>query len=117
MNTSMSITRTPYQISTGKNQIRAFVAALIVAAALPGCADFPRSSNMNVDQKITTDVETSFGQHAALEPPNLLRVQTINRVVYLNGTVATGLQRDDAALVANQVQGVEKVVNSIAVSR
>jgi osmotically-inducible protein OsmY len=116
MSSSMLVSRKPRQLSAG--QIRAFVAALIVvAASLPGCADFPRSSNAAGDQKITADVESRLGQHAELEPPNLLQVETINGVVYLNGTVATGLQRDDAALVANQVEGVEKVVNSIAVSR
>jgi osmotically-inducible protein OsmY len=89
---------------------------LILAAALPGCAVFPQSSNPTVDQKITADVERSFGQHAELEPPNLLEVQTINQVVYLNGTVSTGLQRRDAESVARQVQGVKKVVNSVAVA-
>jgi osmotically-inducible protein OsmY len=52
-----------------------------------------------------------------LEAPNQLNVQTINRVVYLNGLVATGLQRWDAESVASQVQGVDKVVNSIGVAR
>jgi len=54
---------------------------------------------------------------AELEAPNLLQVQTIDRVVYLSGSVATGLQRRDAEAVANQVQGVSKVVNSIAVAK
>jgi osmotically-inducible protein OsmY len=94
----------------------AFVSALTVAAALPGCAMFPQSSNPAVDQKITADVETRLGQNAALEAPNLLDVQTINRVVYLNGLVSTGLQRTEAESVANQVQGVEEVVNSIGVA-
>jgi osmotically-inducible protein OsmY len=52
--------------------------------------------------KITTEVETRFGQNAELEVPNQLNVQTINRVVYLSGLVATGLQRRDAELVADQ---------------
>jgi osmotically-inducible protein OsmY len=77
---------------------------------------FPQSSNPAVDQKITADVETRLGQNAALEAPNLLDVQTINRVVYLNGLVSTGLQRTEAESVANQVQGVEEVVNSIGVA-
>ena len=73
-------------------------------------------TNPPVDQKITADVEANFGQHAE-EPPNLLNVQTINRVVYLYGTVSTVLQREDAELVASQVQGVGEVVNSIAIAR
>jgi osmotically-inducible protein OsmY len=98
------------------SKLLAFVSALTVAAALPGCAMFPQSSNPAVDQKITADVETRLGQNAALEAPNLLDVQTINRVVYLNGLVSTGLQRTEAESVANQVQGVEEVVNSIGVA-
>jgi hypothetical protein len=116
MRSSKLIDRSPFQKSTGTKKILAFVAALTVAAGLPGCAVFPQSSNAAVDQKITADVETRFGQNAALEAPNLLNVQTINRVVYLNGLVSTGLQRRDAELVANQVQGVDKVVDSIAVA-
>jgi osmotically-inducible protein OsmY len=117
MRSSQLIDRSVCQTSTGTKKILAFVAALTVAAALPGCAMFPRSSNPAVDQKITADVETRFGQNAELEVPNLLNVQTINRVVYLNGLVSTGLQRRDAESEANQVQGIDKVVNSIAVSR
>jgi osmotically-inducible protein OsmY len=117
MRSSQLIDRSVCQTSTGTKKILAFVAALTVAAALPGCAMFPRSSNPAVDQKITADVETRFGQNAELEVPNLLNVQTINRVVYLNGLVSTGLQRRDAESEANQVQGVDKIVNSIAVSR
>ena len=117
MRSSQLIDRSVCQTSTGTKKILAFVAALTVAAVLPGCAMFPRSSNPAVDQKITADVETRFGQNAELEVPNLLNVQTINRVVYLNGLVSTGLQRRDAESEANQVQGIDKVVNSIAVSR
>ena len=116
MRSSNLIDRSPRQKSTGTRKILAFVAALTVAAALPGCAVFPQSSNAAVDQKLTADVETRLGQSAELEAPNLLNVQTINRVVYLNGLVSTGLQRRDAELVANQVQGVDKVVDSIAVA-
>jgi osmotically-inducible protein OsmY len=92
-------------------------AALAVASALSGCAVFPQSSNPTVDRKITADVETKFSQHAELEAPNLLDVQTINHVVYLYGIVSTGLQRRDAELVADEVPGVANVVNSIAVAR
>ena len=117
MRSSKLIDTSPCPKSTGTKKILAFVAALTVAVALPGCAVFPQSSNAAVDHKITAEVETRFGQKAELEAPNLLSVQTINRVVYLNGLVSTGLQRGDAELAANQVQGVDKVVNSIAVTR
>ena len=116
MRSSKLIDRSPRQKTTETKKILAFFAALTVAAALPGCAVFPQSSNAAVDQKLTADVEARFGKNAELEAPNLLNVQTINRVVYLNGLVSTGLQSRDAELAANQVQGVDKVVNSIAVA-
>jgi hypothetical protein len=100
----------------GTKKIHALVAALIVAAALPGCAAFPRSSNPAVDQRITTDVEARFSQHPELEAPDLIDVETINRVVYLNGTVSTGLQREYAESVASRAPGVTKVVDSISVT-
>jgi len=103
--------------TTEGRKILAFVAALTVAAALPGCAMFPQSSNPTVDRAITTDVQTRFGQNAVLEAPNLLTVQTVNRVVYLNGFVSSGLQRSDAESVASQVPGVDKVVNSISAAK
>jgi osmotically-inducible protein OsmY len=46
-----------------------------------------------------------------------LDVQTINHVVYLSGEVNAGLEKHIAEAVAQQVPGVIKVVNSIAVSR
>ena len=96
---------------------RALVTAVILAAALPGCAAFPRSSDPAVDQKITADVEARFRQHPEVEAPDLIGVQTINRVVYLSGTVSAGLQREDAESIANQAPGVTKVVNSISVTK
>jgi osmotically-inducible protein OsmY len=98
------------------NKLRALAAAFILAAALPGCAVFPRSSDPAVDKKITADVEARFRQHPELEAPNLIDVQTINRVVYLHGTVSAGLQREYAESVASRAPDVKEVVNSITVT-
>jgi BON domain len=117
MNSSMLIKRSAYRTYTGTKKIHAFVAALMMAVALPGCALFQKSSDPAVDQKITADVQTSFKQHAELEAPDQLEVKTINRVVYLNGTTSTGLQRERAEAIAQQVPGVTKVVNSISVTK
>jgi hypothetical protein len=115
---SKSVHGSGCQTSTGTKKILTSVAALTVAvAALSGCAMFPQSSNPARDRVITADVETRFGQNAVLEAPNQLSVQTINGVVYLNGLVSSGPQRWDAGSVASQVQGADKVVNSIAVAR
>ena len=99
------------------NGLRALVAVFILAAALPGCAVLPQSSDPAVDQKITADVEARFRQHPELESPDLIDVRTINRVVYLSGTVSAGLQREYAESVANRAPGVTKVVNSISVTK
>ena len=99
------------------NRLRALITAVLLAAALPGCAAFPRSSDPPVDQKITADVEARFRQHPELEAPNLIDVQTINRVVYLNGTVSAGLQREYAESIAKQAPGVKEVIDSIGVTK
>jgi hypothetical protein len=101
----------------GTKKIHALVAALIAAAALPGCAAFPQSSNPTVDQRITADVEARFKQHGELEAPDLIDVQTTNRVVYLNGTVSAGLQREYAESIAKQAPGVKEVIDSISVAK
>ena len=43
-------------------------------------------------------------------------IETRGGIVYLTGQVATDLQRDTAVTSAQQVPGVERVVNSIALS-
>lgn len=117
MRLSKSIDTGMCHANTEGTKTLAFVAALTVAAVLPGCAMFPQSSNPTVDRVITADVQTRFGQNAVLEAPNRLTVQTVNRVVYLNGFVSTGLQRSDAESAASQVPGVDKVVNTISAAK
>ena len=95
---------------------RALFLALILASALPvrptyancGLAGCPG------DSSITADVQASFNQHPVL---NLLHVKTLNGVVYLSGTVSSGLQSQIAESVAHQVKGVTRVVNSISLSK
>ena len=68
------------------------------------------------DADIRAAVEARFTQHAALEPPNLLRVQACDQIVYLYGLVDTALERNLAESVARDTPGVKKVVNSIGIS-
>ena len=65
------------------------------------------------DKAITAAVETLFAQHGALEAPNELRVQTLNRVVYLTGLVNSPREQTLATMVAFEANGVTNVVNSI----
>ena len=86
------------------------VSVLIVTGALNGCA-----TTSPGDEKITASVNESIDQHSDLGPPGAIQVQTQDHVVYLNGMVANGLERETAEAVASQTPGVKKVVDSVAV--
>jgi len=90
----------------------------ILVGALAGCATTPKcgSDGCQGDAKITADVQALFDMYPVLEPPNLLTVRTADRIVFLNGLVATDLQRDIAETVALRAPGVAMVVNGIAVT-
>lgn len=91
---------------------------LVLAGALPGCAAYKKCGfgGCPGDAEITAEVRALFDEHPVLEPPNLLQVQTVDHVVYLNGVVDTGTQRLMAESVAQQAKGVARVVNSIGLS-
>jgi osmotically-inducible protein OsmY len=99
-------------------QFCAVSSAAIVVAGFCGCAAYRKCgfSGCAGDAKITAEVSALFNQYPALEPPNLLNVQTLDRVVYLTGQVNTDTERDLAKAVALQVVGVRQVINSINVS-
>jgi hypothetical protein len=117
MSTRVSAESNLLLTASAPKRLYALLGAIIVATALPGCAIFPKSSNPTADKMITSDVESRFAQDAELEAPNSLNVQTVNGVVYLNGMVRTGLQREDAETVALEAHNVAEVVNSISVIR
>jgi|SRR5450759_590256 osmotically-inducible protein OsmY len=91
---------------------------VILIFALPACAVYRKCGFAGCpgDSKITAEVRTLFDQHPALEPPNLVQVQTLDHVVYLTGQVNTELERSMAESVALEVAGVTRVVNSISLS-
>lgn len=71
---------------------------------LAGCAG---------DADITASVESRFSRYAPLVS---VRVQTLDKVVYLTGQVDTDVERFLAVSVAGNVQGVSDVVDSIGVN-
>jgi osmotically-inducible protein OsmY len=73
-------------------------------------------SECSGDAKISSNVRAVFHRHAALEPPNLINVQTFDHVVYLYGLVDTEFERQLAGSVALDTPGVARVVNSISVN-
>src|ERR1017187_10661761 len=99
-------------------RLYALAFAFILMGALRGCAAYRKCGfgDCPGDAKITSDVRTLLKQHPALEPANILRVQTLDHVVYLNGLVDTELEREMAESVALEAKGVAQVVNSIGLS-
>jgi osmotically-inducible protein OsmY len=99
-------------------QLYTLALVLMLTSALPGCASYRKCGfgGCPGDAEITAQVHALFHQHPALEPPNLLEVRTLNRVVYLSGVVDTDLERQLAESVAHEAKGVAKVVNSIGLS-
>jgi osmotically-inducible protein OsmY len=94
---------------------RALASAVILTASLCACAVYEKCGLTGCpgDARITADVEARFNQYPALQPPNLIYVQTLDHVVYLTGEVNTDPERALAKEVAVQVPGVARVVNSI----
>jgi BON domain len=98
-------------------QLRASALMVLLAGAVPGCAVYEKCGfGCPGDAAVTVQVNTLFEQHAVLEPPNLVHVQTLDHVVYLTGLVDTDLERQIAESVALEATGVTRVVNSIGLS-
>jgi osmotically-inducible protein OsmY len=85
---------------------------------LPGCAAY-RSCGFEGcagDAQISAEVRALLKQHPALDPPDLVYVQTVDHIVYLSGRVDTELERLTAAATAQKAAGVRGVVNSISLT-
>jgi osmotically-inducible protein OsmY len=100
------------------SQLYALAFTIVLTGALSGCAVYRKCGfgGCPGDAEITVQVRALFDQHPALEPPNLLEVQTLDHVVYLTGVVDTDMERQMAESVAHEAKGVAKVVNSIGLS-
>ena len=95
---------------------RALTIAVLVSCAAPACAVYRKCGlGCPGDAQITAAVEARLHEHPAVEPPNLIRVQTLDRVVYLYGVVDTELERYIAESAARETPGVARVVNSISI--
>jgi osmotically-inducible protein OsmY len=96
----------------------ALVTAVILAGNLCACAVYRKCGLAGCpgDANITANVTALLHQYPELDPPNLVYVQTLDRVVYLTGQVNTDTERDLAQSVAGHAGGVKRVVNSINTS-
>jgi osmotically-inducible protein OsmY len=106
-------------MKNGNPLVLAFLLLCTCTLPLPGCLSSSSkcaSAQCENDAKITAAVQAKLKEHTELAGPNMVYVQTRNGVVYLTGQVATDLQRETAESLAGQVGGVERVVNSIALT-
>jgi hypothetical protein len=90
--------------------------AFALACALSACATTSKcgASGCEGDARIKQQVEDVINRNQAIQPWSIT-VQAIGGVVYLYGTVDTGLQRNVLEEEAAAVPGVKRVVNSITV--
>jgi hypothetical protein len=95
----------------------AWVSIFFLTDALSGCALYDTYMKCGFrgcpgDAKISADVVLQLNRCSFMEP-NVISVQTMDHVVYLNGVVRSGLEIGAAESIAGQVPGVARVVNSI----
>jgi len=94
------------------------VPSALLTVALSGCATYRDCGTpaCTGDQKITSEVERRLDEYPALAGAIPITVQTKDGIVYLNGQVATDLERYTAESVSLKATGVAMVVNGIAVT-
>jgi hypothetical protein len=114
--------RCPRPDIEGSTRPAAWIAALLLAGALSACAQYHSNEKCGRggcagDANTSANVQRLFAQHPELEGSDQIYVKTIDHVVYLSGTVETGLHRDIAASVAREANGVTSVVNNIAIDK
>jgi hypothetical protein len=82
--------------------VYALAAILILPGLLPGCA-VERKCGLNGcpgDAEIAANVQSMIDQQADVGPPNSVRVETLDHVVYLNGAVSEGNMSRTAEAIA-----------------
>jgi osmotically-inducible protein OsmY len=87
-------------------------------SAVSGCATYEKCglNGCPGDAKITTAIEAQLNKQAGLDDVNLIRVHTLNHVVYLTGEVSDALEAQIAESIARKTTGVAQVDNAISVT-
>ncbi|MGA2776808.1 MAG: BON domain-containing protein [Steroidobacteraceae bacterium] len=103
---------------SGRSRLSTLSCAIALTGVLSACAAFGNCGPEACadDAKITADVAASLHRYPAASPPNRVRVQTVNSVVYLTGQVDTDTERLTLIAAARAVEGVKRVVDSINLS-
>jgi osmotically-inducible protein OsmY len=87
----------------------------LAMSGLPACAVFDKCSpeNCATDKQIVRNVNQLVIEHPGWGPPAAIHVQSINGVVYLDGTVDSDLTIRSVEAQVRQVANVKDVVNSL----
>ena len=96
---------------------RHILMALGVAMFLTiGCQTNPQTTGHYIDDTvITTSVKTQLATDSALKTMTQISVKTVENTVYLTGVAPTLQAKNRAEEIARNVEGVQRVVNSITV--
>jgi osmotically-inducible protein OsmY len=98
-----------------KNMVFALMVGVGLAVAAVGCHTEGRSTGTYIDDRmVTSKVKGALSDSAVYKFPNV-DVSTFNGTVQLNGFVDTSAQKQQAAALASQVQGVRQLINNITV--
>lgn len=73
------------------------------------------ASEQAYDTKITTSVKSHLATQDRLSTLTQINVKTVERTVYLTGSVPTQQDRTRAEELVRQVEGVQRVVNNVTV--
>jgi hypothetical protein len=114
-----NLTVTQLKTETEMKNLRplyALACAFALVGAISGCATDQSAAGKMTDEKITAAVQAMINQHPDVGPPDSVRVQTLDHVVYLSGQVSQGLMKQTAEDVARQTLGVTRVVNNVDVT-
>ena len=105
-------------MSSHLRKLYGLASGFILTGALARCTTYEKCGidGCPGDANVTANVQALLDQHPDLGPPNSIHVQTLDHVVYLNGMVDVGLERQGAESVALETPGVTRVVNLIAVT-
>ena len=89
--------------------------AALFGAGLTGCHTEGRSAGTYIDDRlVSSKVKGALNDSPIYKYPNV-DISTFNGTVQLNGFVDSQVQKDQAAQIASQVQGVKQLVNNITV--
>ena len=102
------MTRYPYSLMV-------LVLAIFFLAAGYQMATGETMKENAVDTKITTSVKSHLATNDKLKTLTQISVRTVDKTVYLTGSVPTLQEKSLAEEVASKVEHVQKVVNDIEV--